>query len=356
MTQRIGVALSGGADSAVAASLLLSQGYHVHGFHLRLTRSREAEAQEALAAKVAQSLGLPLQVVDAIACFESRVIRPFCAAYAAGCTPNPCIRCNREIKFGLLLETARGHGMDSLATGHYARVTARGGAVHLERGADPWADQSYFLYALDPSALPYLTMPLGELSRTQVRTMARESVLPTGRSSQDICFIAGRDYRAFISARVSAAPGDIVSLDGRVLGQHNGLPGYTVGQRHRLGVALGVPAYVVRLDTARSAVVVGTAADLLASEARLHQVHWLTRPAGERFEVQARTRYRGRLAAAEVSTAGDRALVRFHEPQRALAPGQSVVFYHGETVLGGGVITEETMRAHDAEADRSTDR
>jgi tRNA-specific 2-thiouridylase len=219
----------------------------------------------------------------------------------------------------------------------------------LRRAVDHQADQSYFLYAIDAAVLEHLVLPLGDLLRSEVRSQALQQGLIRGKSSQDICFLVGQDLRSFLAERVDATPGDIVDLEGRVLGRHDGLPFYTVGQRHGLGIALGTPAYVVRLDARRNRVVLGTADALLSASARLQDVRWLVQPERDEFPAQARIRYRARCTSAQVTLKESEALVRFLEPQRAVAPGQSVVFYDGDTVLGGGVVAETFARVHDAD-------
>lgn len=338
MTERIAVALSGGADSALAASLLLSQGYRVFALHLLLTRDAAALEQVSRARETAGRLVIEFEVVDAVDAFEDRVIVPFCSEYAAGRTPNPCITCNRDIKTGLLLRAAIERGADRLATGHYARVSHHAGRFLLSRAVDHRADQSYFLYAIDPSSLGRLALPLGELTRSEVRSLAVERNLVRGNSSQDICFVGGRDYRRFVAERVPVEAGEIVDTKGRVMGRHRGLTSFTVGQRHQLGVALGRPVYVVRLEPEHNRVVVGSVDELMTGYARLNSLRWLVPQPRGRLVAQARARYRSRCSAAVVTVTGASAVVRFEEPQRAVAPGQSVVLYDGDTVLGGGVV------------------
>ena len=349
MKERIGVALSGGADSAVTASLLISQGYDIFGLHMLLTNTPAAKTQAAHAADLARQIGMEFSVLDATESFSSRVIAPFCNEYASGRTPNPCVICNREIKFGLLLRAAIDRGAEKLATGHYARVVPHAPGHVLRRAVDNQADQSYFLYAIDPAVLDRLVLPLGEVRRQEVRSIALQQGLVRGKSSQDICFLAGQNLPGFLAERVRATPGDIVDLEGRVRGRHGGLSLCTVGQRHGLGIALGEPAYVVRLDARDNRVVIGTADDLLSASARLQHMRWLVQPEGGEFPAQARVRYRARCSAARVTLTETGAVVRFQEPQRAVAPGQSVVLYDADTVLGGGVVAETFARVHDAD-------
>lgn len=350
MTQRFGVALSGGVDSALTASLLLSSGYSVFGLHLLTARTPEARLKEEHARHIASRLNIDLQVLDIVDAFSSRVVTPFCEEYAAGRTPNPCITCNRDIKFGLLLRMALDSGADKLATGHYSRIAEQLHGPVLQRALDAKADQSYFLYSIDPSALSRIAMPLGTMSRSEVRSLASRKGFVLGRSSQDICFIGSQGYRSFLTKRVHATTGDIVDVEGRVLGRHPGLHFFTIGQRHGLGVALGAPAYVVRLDARHNRLVLGEEHHLMSDAATLRQVTWLVRPESHELLLQARTRYRARISAAHVSITGDTALVRFEDPQKAVAPGQSVVFYDKDTVVGGGIVAETHARARNAES------
>ncbi len=348
MTERIGVALSGGADSALAAWKLSAQGYDVLGLHLLLTRSAESEQLVHRTTQTAGRLGIRLEILDATDAFASRVIAPFCAEYGAGRTPNPCVSCNREIKFDLLLNAARERGADRLATGHYARVGTYGGRPALLRAADRHADQSYFLYAIDAAVLDRLVLPLGEASRRDVRAWAGEQGLVSGKSSQDICFLGGRDLHSFVSQHIPVTPGEVVDVQGRVMGRHRGLAHYTIGQRHGLGIALGTPAYVVQLDSRHNRVVIGEDGDLLCEAARLRDMRWQVPPQGVTLQAEARVRYRAQAVAATVSLDAGGATVRFERPQRAVAPGQSVVLYNNDVVLGGGVVVRTFAEACDA--------
>ncbi len=335
----------------VAASILASASYDVLTIHVLMTGSEAALQQCDRARDVARDLGLPFEVVDLSAEFSRSVIDPFCTEYAAGRTPNPCVVCNKAIKFGRLLRYTRDRGAEMLATGHYARVAHGSGRRRLMRAADRSADQSYFLYAVEPAALGQILTPLGDLSRADVHRIAATLGHGDTPSSQDICFVAGRDRGPFIAQRTGAEPGDIVTLDGSVLGRHRGLPFYTIGQRHGLRLAAAEPMYVVRLDAGRNAVVVGSASDLMSEAALLDSLAWTGGPAPTSdFAAQAQARYRSRGSPAHITVRGAHPLVRFGEPQRALAPGQSVVFYDGDAVLGGGVILRTFARAEDADA------
>ena len=350
--RRAAVALSGGVDSAVSAALLLEQGWDVVGLGMLLPKPTtsgampDADASPAMtdAARLAELLGIPFTLLDWCEYFDAEIIEPFCAAYARGETPNPCIWCNRRVKFGRLLEEARRQGADYLATGHYTRLELVDGWPQLFKGADPRQDQSYFLYAVEPEALRSVLFPLGNLTKAQVRQMAAARKLPVAdkRGSQDICFVGGNGYTALLAARQPAAleAGDILDRQGRVIGRHRGLGRYTLGQREGLGIAAPQPLYVVQMDAARNILVEAPRAEALIRELELDDVHWLLRepPAGP-FRCGVKPRYRSPELPAEVEPRGEgRAVVRFREPQPPAAPGQSAVFYQDGRVLGGGVI------------------
>ncbi len=352
---RIAVALSGGVDSSVAAALLVEAGYDVIGVMVRLwaasytptvtNRCCTPEAVE-VSQQVCTMLGIPFHLVDLQEPFCRQVVEPFCAEYAAGRTPNPCVICNRTIKFDALLRWALDAGAQSLATGHYARACSDDGErYHLLRGLDAAKDQSYMLFRLGQWELRHVLFPLGERTKLQVREMARARGLPAADrpESQEICFVPGRDYRDFLRERVPQAfqPGPIVHLDGRVLGQHAGLPAYTVGQRGGLGVAWHHPLYVIRLDPARNALVVGPDEALWQRDVLVTDVSYVAgAPPPGPLRVTAKLRYLAPAAPAILEPLPDaRARLTFDEPQRAVAPGQAAVFYVGDEVLGGGTIT-----------------
>ena len=346
MRQLVTVALSGGADSAVAALVLMRGPYEVRAMHLLLTDSPASLAQREQVQVLSQRLGIDLHVVDLVQEFASQVVEPFCSEYASARTPNPCVVCNRGIKFGVMLREALSRGADWLATGHYARIERHAGRSMLLRALDKRADQSYFLYAVDGAALERVLFPLATMTRKEVRAIASGEGLPTGRPSKDICFINDRSYHRFMASRVSSPAGDIVDTGGTVLGQHKGLPFYTVGQRRGLGVALGEPQYVVRLDARANQLVVGTEDELYSEAATLRSLTWLAgKPLGSTLDVRAKARFRSRGTPAHVTFTSGEAYVRFSEPQRAIAPGQSIVFYSGDVVLGGGVIHEAHREA-----------
>ena len=349
MRQREAVALSGGADSAVAALILKQGPYEVCAMHLLLTDTPASLAQCEQAQALSQRLDIKLHVVDLVQEFTSRVVAPFCSEYASGRTPNPCVVCNRSIKFGGMLREALARGVDRLATGHYARLERHSGRNMLLRALDRQADQSYFLYAVDSPAFERVLLPLGTMTRKEVHSIASDEGLPAGRPSKDICFVNDRSYHRFVASRASSTPGDIIDTAGRVLGQHRGLPFYTVGQRRGLGIALGEPQYVVRLDARVNRLVVGTEDDLYSKAATLRDLSWLAgEPTDSSLDVHAKTRFRSRGTPAHVTLSSGEAYVRFDEPQRAIAPGQSIVFYDGDVVLGGGIVHEAHREAQRA--------
>lgn len=351
------VGMSGGVDSSLTAALLKERGYDVIGVTMRLAdESRDfAENDRGCcslsavddARRVCEIIGIPHYVMDFKALFRERVIDHFLAEYAHGRTPNPCIDCNRYVKFGGLLERAFELGANYVATGHYARIEQNAaGRWLLKKGVDTQKDQAYALYHLDQHSLAHFLMPLGEYRKTETRRMAEERGLPVAHKpdSQEICFVPNDDYKTYLSEHAPAClhPGVIVDMAGHVLGHHAGVPLYTIGQRKGLGIAAEHPLYVVRLDMEKNQVVVGGADDVFASGLIASDLNWiaidaLTAP----IDVTAKVRYGKREGAAHVEPYADgRVRVTFREPQRAVTPGQSVVFYDGDTVVGGGRIDE----------------
>ena len=385
MMKKVVVAMSGGVDSSVAAALLKEQGYDVYGVTMRLSNWQDTEGRKFGgccgskdfydARSVAQTLGIPHYSFDYVEKFRGSVIGYFKESYLKGETPNPCIACNQHVKFDALLEKAIALGADYLATGHYARIEYDDSKRYiLKKAVDPSKDQSYVLYGLGQQELFRLLFPLGSLAKTEVREIARRFNLRTADKpdSYEICFVPNEDYRQFISEEVPAAQrpaGPIRHVDGRVLGQHKGLPYYTIGQREGLGIAVGRPLYVTSLDMRTNTLVVGDKEDVLGWSTAVRQVSWVGGAAPELpcdVSVKIRSKHPGaqailknvpspaalpavglalsRASAGEGGAEGTDAesegtvVVTFNEPQSAITPGQAAVFYNGDVVLGGGVI------------------
>lgn len=353
---RVVAAMSGGVDSSAAAALLAEQGYDVAGVMAHFWAEPAgasvtavnkccSPASEAVARQVCAQYAIPFYAVDMVEAFRQAVVVPFIAEYLAGRTPNPCLDCNRDVKFGLLLEYALGQGADFLATGHYARVRrGKDGTYSLLRGTDRDKDQSYMLYMLGQEQLAHVLFPLGELTKGEVRRMARERGLAAAArpESQEICFIWDNDYHRFLADRAGdkIAPGPIRDSSGHRLGTHKGLPFYTIGQREGLGIAHSEPLYVLEIRPEENALVVGTARELGRARLVASQVRFVAgEPPSLPARVEAKIRYRAKEAAATiVQVREERAWVEFDAPLRDITPGQGVVFYRGERVLGGGVI------------------
>jgi tRNA-specific 2-thiouridylase len=364
---RVVVAMSGGVDSSVAAALLARTGYEVIGITLQLYDHGAATGRKGAccagqdvrdAARVAVELGIPHYVLDYEARFREAVIEDFADSYHRGETPVPCIRCNERIKFRDLLATARDLGADALATGHYVRRTRTVTGVELRRARDPARDQSYFLYRTTRDELDFLRFPLGDLLKDETRALAREWRLPVADKpdSQDICFVPSGSYAAIVERLRPEAgePGDIVDRDGRVLGRHNGIAHFTVGQRKGLGIASVEPLYVLRLDPTHRRVVVGPKSALIETRVHLADVNWLGPPlvTGEARPVAAKLRSAQPPVAAVLHPAaepGDAELV-LDKPAGAIAPGQAAVLYDGDRVLGGGWIRRSPTAADTAAA------
>ena len=340
LNKRIMVAMSGGVDSSVTAALLKQQGFAVTGVFMLLAQG-DGEAQAERARRIAGRLGIPLEVVDLATEFERQVLNYFRVSYLSGQTPNPCVVCNRLIKFGLLREVGRRLGISAMATGHYARtVVGEDGHVRLLAGYDPQKDQSYFLCGLGQEHLTGVTFPLGETTKTEVYQLAAALGLSGLHSpeSQDICFLQGRTLADFF-AGMPPRPGDFVTLSGTVKGQHQGIYRYTVGQRRGLGLPDATPYYVVGIDAARNRVLIGKQEDLYRQEVVVREMRWVSGLAPtlpQSFMVKIRYRHPATAALISQEAAGYR--IGFAVPQRAVTPGQFAAVYQGDELVGGGAI------------------
>jgi tRNA-specific 2-thiouridylase len=337
---KVAVALSGGVDSSAAALLLKESAYEVMGIHMRLWNSPHSEYQAHRAEDICQILDIPYHQVDLQKEFESCVVDYFCREYRQGRTPNPCVACNQYIKFGLLLDKVLSLGADYLATGHYARVEHSSDRHRLLKATDVRKDQSYFLYTLTQEKLGHVLFPLGGHSKDEVKQMAKQAGLPaTTRSSQDICFISQKNYGYFLNQRFPSTPGDVVDTRGRKLGQHQGVAFYTIGQRHGLGLASGKPLYVIRIEPESNRIVLGHEKELYSQKLTARKLNWISGKAPrESITITAKIRYKSKEAEAVLFFKNGSVGVHFAQPQKAVTPGQAIVFYNAGEVLGGGII------------------
>ncbi|HEY6352259.1 MAG TPA: tRNA 2-thiouridine(34) synthase MnmA [Candidatus Angelobacter sp.] len=367
--QTIAVAMSGGVDSSTVAAMLRAEGHNVVGLTMQLWNQRRLAGHPGMpeqvqgrccsvddvydARRVAEDLGIPYYVVNHEERFENDVVRPFVEEYLSGRTPIPCSLCNNHLKFDQLLITARQIGADLLATGHYARCEFDPGRNRwlLKRAADVTKDQTYFLFGLTQEQLSRTRFPLGEMTKPQVREVARQHQLALAEKpdSQEICFVPSGDYKKFIDAYLAEqgeslpdTSGEIVTRDGEVLGHHAGIHNFTVGQRKGLGVATGSPLYVIQISGELGQVTVGDNNDLMARTLIAHKLNWIAMEDMKGLlPVHAKIRHRHEPASAVIARGNDGEVrVTFDEPQRAITPGQAVVFYDGDIVVGGGWIAE----------------
>lgn len=351
MKRQAVVAMSGGVDSSVAAALMKEDGYEVTGIMLKLWSGEAVNNESGCcsvdaaedARRVAQVLDIPFYVLNFADEFDRRVVSPWIHAYRSGRTPNPCVECNRNVKFAALLDRARSYDADVMATGHYARVDRSGGHPKLKRGKDSGKDQSYVLYMLGRSELEDAAFPVGEYSKTEIRSIAESLGLRTAQKpeSQEICFVPSGDSHAFLRETVpdGSIPGPVVDDDGTVLGTHHGFAHYTPGQRRGLGVALGKPLYVKEIRPRLNTVVVAHAGDLQVNMLELEGTTFVSGESPDELRASVMTRYRGPEAAATLVRGNSGYSVMFDEPQGPVAPGQAAVFYSDDEVLGGGTIS-----------------
>ncbi len=348
------VAMSGGVDSSVAAALMLDQGYDVIGVTLKQWEGVDgqmplagcctvSDAEDAR--RVAAQLDVPYYVLDYVDEFTAKVVDHFGEMYAAGKTPNPCIECNRRVRFSVLLERTQALGCDVLVTGHHARIRQDSDGYHLVRAVDGTKDQSYVLHMLGQADLARVRLPIGEMTKTKVREYAAAMGLRTAAKpdSQDLCFVGEGSYRDFIRSRFpeAARPGPLVMSDGTVVAEHEGMVDFTIGQRKGLGVAFGERRYVVDIDAATATVTLGTKDELLSAGCVVDDVSFIAGAAPPDSGITVKIRYRSTAVPATLEPQGGGAwLVRFDAPQAAVAPGQAAVFYSGDEVLGGGTISE----------------
>ena len=359
MNMKIAVAMSGGVDSSLAAALLKEQGNEVVGFSLQLWRENATSHPSerrccsfgtlADARQIADKLGIPYYVINLEAEFRKEVIDYFIREYLQGRTPNPCIWCNSKLKFDLLLRRSLLAGCHKLATGHYARVEYDRSIERyiLKKGIDSAKDQSYFLFNLTQEQLRYLTLPIGFLTKTQVRRMAEEKGLPVAlkEESQEVCFVSDSNYAVFIDKtmdKLSTGAGLIIDSEGNTIGKHKGIHHYTIGQRRGMGIAAPHPLYVIAIDPQKNTIVAGPKEKLYSSKLIADNIHWLSFDFIDKpIKVTAKIRYKHKGASALVTPRKGRAVVvEFEQPQRAITPGQAVVFYQGEEVVGGGWIRQ----------------
>jgi tRNA-specific 2-thiouridylase len=343
--ESVAVGMSGGVDSSVAALLLIRAGYNVTGVTFRLqcrgclSEGHTQDGAEERAERVCRKLGIEHRVLDAVESFDKKVIDSFVREYVNGRTPNPCITCNENIKFPLLERFAQISGIDRIATGHYVKTVRERGTVFLEAANDRKKDQSYFLYRVPVRILERCIFPVGTIEKEEVRKIASETGIgtETGKESQDICFIPDGDFSGFLESRIPPQPGDVLDESGKRLGSHQGIFRYTLGQRRGLGISSVEPMYIKRIDMATNSIVLTDNEGLCSTDLICRNMKMRVRD--PKLPLTARIRYRHRPAAlSKITFAGGECRVSFLEPQRAPTPGQSLVIYSGDRVIGGGII------------------
>lgn len=342
--------MSGGVDSSVSAALLKEKGYEVVGMTMCFKIPDSVVGKPSCcgsqgiedARRVAHALGIRHHIVTLADVFKEKVIQDFCDEYVKGRTPNPCVRCNQFVKFDALLKKALAFDAAYLATGHYAKVARTKDGFRLKKAADTHKDQSYFLYRLTQDQLRHILFPIGAYTKSQVRQMAAGYNLDVAKKSdsQEICFLPGNDYRDFLSSRLSLEPGTIVDKKGRVLGKHKGVALYTVGQRQGLGIAWKHPLYITKIDAATGTIVVGALEEAKKREFFITEPHFLSEKPKKKIVLGVKIRYNHKESPAKIFPSRGRMRVVFKEAQFAITPGQSAVFYHRDTVVGGGIIDE----------------
>ena len=346
------VAMSGGVDSSVVAGLIKEAGYKTVGVTMCFNITHNDGKASccgiegiADAKRAAEIIGIPHYVFNFAADINDFIINDFVNEYLKGRTPNPCVRCNQHLKFGTLYDKVKSLGADYIATGHYGVIENNNGQYELKKSVDERKDQSYFLYSMKKETLPSVLFPLGGLTKVEVRDLARKFNLNTAEKpeSQDICFVPAAGYKKFIEDRVGKevmVPGDFIDEDGKVVGQHKGIAYYTIGQRDKLGIALGYPVYVYRIDPQTNAVHVGNLDKLFSKGLVASQTNWVSMEIPkETIEVMARIRYNSPEVKARLTATNEREIcLEFQEPQKSVTPGQSVVFYRDDVVLGGAII------------------
>lgn len=366
--------MSGGVDSSVAALLLTEQGYDVKGVTLQVWENEDETTavtkkweergccKVGLARHVAQRLGIPHEVVDTREIFRKNVVDDFISGYLGGTTPNPCVRCNERVKFGMLYQLAKARGTNFVATGHYARVLPVGEGVGLFRGVDIKKEQSYFLYRIPATWLPHILFPVGRLHKTEVWERAEDLALPADemKESQEICFVTQGDYRKFLTVEAPQArrSGPFLDPEGKKIGEHRGIAFYTPGQRKGLGIASGERLYVKEVNPETNAVVLGRAEDLFRQTCTVHDLNWLGEAWPETLNhVDIKYRYAAPVVSGRVQQHTPGTLsIEFQEPQQAPSPGQSLVLYQGDRVLGGGIIESFHSRCISQPASETTSR